>query len=105
MAGAILRFTNVINGTICADFVTKTMNYNAINTSPSSDQTNDVETAGSFTAKLSSRIYRVYVRRDDFFFIVLAEGLSANPQTLTVHLGLLGFLIGAMMKKRAKKKK
>jgi len=81
------------------------MNYSAITTSPSSDQNKDVETAGSFTAKLSSRIYRVYVRRDDFFFIVLAEGLSANPQTLTVHLGLLGFLIGAMMKKRAKKKK
>jgi hypothetical protein len=67
-----------------------------------------VEPAASFTAKLTSaratRLYRVYLRRADLFFIVLAEGLSANPETLTVHFGLLGALIGAAMKKRAKKK-
>src|SRR3954469_13024936 len=70
----------------------------------SSTRVQGVEPATSFTAKLSARVYRVYVRRDDLFFIVLAEGLSANPETLTVHFGLLGLLIGAMMKKRAKKK-
>src|SRR5689334_23710097 len=67
-----------------------------------------VDSAPSFTAKLNaatgSRVYRIYLRRDDLYFIVLAEGLSANPQTLTVHFGLIGALIGVMMKKRAKKK-
>jgi len=38
-------------------------------------------------------------------FILVAEGLSANPEMLTVHLGLLGALIGSMMKKRVKKKR
>ena len=46
----------------------------------------------------------MFLRHLHLFFIVLAEGLSANPETLTVHLGLLGMLIGAMMKRRAKKK-
>src|SRR6266581_2754384 len=84
------------------------MNYSTISTAPSADRVRDTEPAASFTAKLVSaratRVYRVYVRRADLFFIVLAEGLSANPETLTVHFGLLGALIGAMMKKRAKKK-
>jgi len=80
------------------------MNYSTVSTVPSGDRVNDVESGASFTVRHDSRVYRVYLRRADLFFIVLAEGLSANPQTLTVHLGLLGFLIGAMMKKRAKKK-
>jgi hypothetical protein len=66
-----------------------------------------MQTAGSrksFAVKHANRIYRVYPRRADLFFIVLADGLSANPETLTVHFGLLGALIGASMKKRAKKK-
>ena len=62
------------------------------------------ETATSFSAKMSSRVYRVYARRSHLFFVVLAEGLSANPETLTVHFGLLGLLIQSSMKKRAKKK-
>ncbi len=81
------------------------MNYSNVMTPPSSSQVTGVNAGVSFTARHASRVYRVYPRRDDLFFIVLAEGLSANPQTLTVHFGLLGLLIGAMMKKRAKKKK
>jgi hypothetical protein len=84
------------------------MNYSTVSPAPSGDRVKEVEPATSFTAKLVSaratRVYRVYLRRADLFFIVLAEGLSANPETLTVHFGLLGALIGAMMKKRAKKK-
>src|SRR5258708_39159014 len=80
------------------------MNYNNVMTPPSSSQVTGVNAGVSFTARHASRVYRVYPRRDDLFFIVLAEGLSANPHTLTVHLGLLGLLIAAMMRKRAKKK-
>lgn len=84
------------------------MNYTTLSTAPSGGRVKTIEPAASFTAKLATaratRLYRVYLRRDDLFFIVLAEGLSASPETLTVHFGLLGFLIGAMMKKRAKKK-
>lgn len=80
------------------------MNYSTVSAAPSGDRVKDVEPAACFTAKLASRVYRIYPRRADLFFIVLAEGLSANPETLTVHFGLLGALIGAMMKKRAKKK-
>ena len=69
------------------------MNYTTVSTAPWGDRIKDVEAASSFTAKLVSvratRIYRVYLRRADLFFIVLAEGLSANPETLTVHFGLL----------------
>lgn len=66
-----------------------------------------MDTTGTFNAKLiasSYRTYRVYVRRPDIFFIVIAGGLSANPDMLTVHFGLLGALIGSIIKKRAKKK-
>ena len=84
------------------------MNKSIVSTAPSGDRIKEVESVASFTAKLASaratRVYRVYPRRDDLFFIVLADGLNANPETLTVHFGLLGALIGAMMKKRAKKK-
>ena len=66
-----------------------------------------MDTNGTFNAKLiasSYRTYRVYLRRADIFFIVIAGGLSANPDMLTVHFGLLGALIGHFMKKQAKKK-
>jgi hypothetical protein len=66
-----------------------------------------MDTIGTFNAKLiasSYRTYRVYLKRADVIFIVIAGGLSANPDMLTVHFGLLGALIGAMVKKRAKKK-
>jgi hypothetical protein len=79
------------------------MNSAIASIEPSSSQPRE-DRLSSFTVKHANRVYRVYLRRDDLFFIVLAEGLSANPETLTVHLGLLGLLIGASMKKRAKKK-
>jgi hypothetical protein len=66
-----------------------------------------MDTNGTFNAKLiasSYRTYRVYLRRADLFFIVIAGGFSANPDMLTVHFGLLGALIGHIVKKRAKKK-
>src|ERR1043165_8314568 len=66
-----------------------------------------MNTNGTFNAKLiasSYRTYRVYLRRADLFFIVVAGGLSANPDMLTVHFGLLGALISAIIKRRAKKK-
>jgi hypothetical protein len=66
-----------------------------------------MDTNGTFNAKLiasSYRTYRVYLRRADLFFIVVAGGLSANPDMLTVHFGLVGALIGHIVKKRAKKK-
>ena len=66
-----------------------------------------MDTNGTFNAKLiasSYRTYRVYLKRADIFFIVIAGGLSANPDMLTVHFGLVGALIGHFVKKRAKKK-
>ena len=72
--------------------------------SPLGDRSKDIEHPSTFTVKHANRVYRIYLRRADLFFIVLAEGLSANPETLTAHFGLLGALIGASMKKRAKKK-
>src|SRR5215475_13280070 len=78
------------------------MNSNVLDSAPASGLSS--EQGRSFAVKHANRIYRVYLRRDDLFFIVLAEGLSANPETLTVHFGLLGLLIGSSMKKRAKKK-
>ena len=84
------------------------MNYGTVTTAPAGEWIRNVEAAASFSAKLATaratRLYRVFVKRDNLFFIVLAEGLSANPETLTVHFGLLGALIGAAMKKRARKK-
>ena len=68
------------------------------------------ETAANvgFTIKMikgsGARVYRVYPKRDHLFFILLADGLSANPEMLTVHFGLIGALIGSSMKKKAKKK-
>lgn len=84
------------------------MNYTTGIAEPVDSRVKESQPAVSFTAKLSSsrgtRIYRVYPQRDDLFFILLADGFSANPETLTVHFGLIGALIGVAMKKRAKKK-
>jgi hypothetical protein len=67
-----------------------------------------IRTLTTFNAKLiggaSDRVYRIYLKNDDLFFILFASGLGANPEALTVHFGLLGALIGAGLKKRAKKK-
>ena len=59
-----------------------------------------------FNARLVARrdsVYRVYARESDLFFIQLA-GLSATADALTIHFGLIGYLIRESMKRRAKKK-
>src|SRR6185503_12120396 len=80
------------------------MNLSTETTSPWGDRVTDFKPPLSFTVKYANRVYRVYLQRADLFFIVLAEGLSANPEMLTVHFGLLGLLLRNSMKKRAKKK-
>jgi len=59
-----------------------------------------------FEAKDVSRnadcLYRVYAQSGEFYFICLG-GLGQTAQALTVHFGLLGLLIGSVLKKRAKK--
>jgi hypothetical protein len=61
----------------------------------------------TFNARLvstrSDSMYRVYARGNDLYFIQLA-GLSATAQALTIHFGLIGYLIRESMKRRAKKK-
>ena len=67
----------------------------------------NMENTGTFNARMvstrSDSIYRVYTRGNDLYFIQLA-GLNAAAQALTVHFGLIGMLIGASLKRRAKKK-
>jgi hypothetical protein len=66
-----------------------------------------MENSATFNARLvstrSDSVYRVYARGNDLYFIQLA-GLSTTAQVLTVHFGLIGMLIGASLKRRAKKK-
>jgi hypothetical protein len=65
-----------------------------------------MENAAMFNARLVARrdsVYRVYARESDLFFIQLA-GLSATADALTIHFGLIGYLIRESMKRRAKKK-
>jgi hypothetical protein len=65
-----------------------------------------MENAATFNARLVARrdsVYRVYARESDLFFIQLA-GLSATADALTIHFGLIGYLIRESMKRRAKKK-
>ena len=66
-----------------------------------------MENSATFNAKLVSArrdsVYRVYARESDLFFIQLA-GLSATADALTIHFGLIGYLIRESMKRRAKKK-
>jgi hypothetical protein len=64
-------------------------------------------TPTTFDAKLVSthpdRVYRIYVKGSDLFFIQLT-GLSTTAEALTIHFGLIGYLIRESMKRRAKKK-
>jgi len=65
-----------------------------------------MENSKTFNARLVStsleRVYRVYVRGNDLFFIQLG-GMSTTAQAVTIHFGLLGVLVGELLKKRAKK--
>lgn len=63
----------------------------------------------TFNAKListfsSDRIYRIYSKGNDLIFIQIASGLGATPETVTAHFGLIGALVGILLKKRAKRK-
>ena len=66
-----------------------------------------MKNAATFNVRMVSArtdsTYRVYARESDLFFIQLA-GLSATAQALTIHFGLIGYLIQQSMKRRAKKK-
>src|ERR1700690_1272409 len=66
-----------------------------------------MENSATFNARLvstrSDSVYRVYARGNDLYFIQLA-GLSTTAQALTIHFGLIGYLIRESMKRRAKKK-
>jgi hypothetical protein len=66
-----------------------------------------MDNSAAFNAKLVSArrdgVYRVYTRESDLFFVQLA-GLSATADALTIHFGLIGYLIRESMKRRAKKK-
>src|ERR1035438_8234401 len=66
-----------------------------------------IENSTTFNARLvstrSDSVYRVYARGNDLYFIQLA-GLSTTAQALTIHFGLIGYLIRESMKRRAKKK-
>jgi hypothetical protein len=65
-----------------------------------------MENPETFNVRWVSRrdnIYRVYARGSDLYFIRLG-GLSATTDALTMHFGLIGYLIRESMKRRAKKK-
>lgn len=66
-----------------------------------------MENSTTFNARLvstrSDSVCRIYVRGNDLYFIQLA-GLSTTAQALTIHFGLIGYLIRESMKRRAKKK-
>jgi hypothetical protein len=66
-----------------------------------------MENVATFNARLVSArtdsMYRVYARESDLFFIQIA-GLSTTAEALTIHFGLIGYLIRESMKRRAKKK-
>jgi hypothetical protein len=66
-----------------------------------------MENSAAFNAKRvstrSDSVYRVHARGNDLYFIQLA-GLSATAQALTIHFGLIGYLIRESLKRRAKKK-
>jgi len=66
-----------------------------------------MENSATFNARLvstrSDSVYRIYARGNDLYFIQLA-GLSTTAQALTIHFGLIGYLIRESMKRRAKKK-
>ena len=66
-----------------------------------------MENSATFNARLvstrSDSVYRIYARGNDLYFIQLT-GLSTTAQALTIHFGLIGYLIRESMKRRAKKK-
>jgi hypothetical protein len=66
-----------------------------------------MENSATFNTRLvsarSDSVYRVFARGNDLYFIQLA-GLSTTAQALTIHFGLIGYLIRESMKRRAKKK-
>lgn len=70
-------------------------------------ESQNMENSATFNVRLVSTrrdsVYRVYARGNDLFFIQLA-GLSATADALTIHFGLIGYLIRESMNRRAKKK-
>lgn len=59
-----------------------------------------------FDARFISKnphMFRVYVQGSDLYFVDLG-GLGELGQAVTVHFGLIGYLIGSAMKKKAKQK-
>jgi hypothetical protein len=59
-----------------------------------------------FDARFISKnpnMFRVYVQGSDLYFVDLG-GLGELGQAVTAHFGLIGYLIGAAMKKKAKQK-
>jgi hypothetical protein len=74
---------------------------------PVNPRQQNMENSTTFNAKLVSthldRVYRIYVKGSDLFFVQLA-GLGTTAEALTVHFGLIGLLIGESLKRRAKKK-
>ncbi len=55
-----------------------------------------------FVSGPSERVYRIYVRGSDLFFIQLA-GLSATVEAAAFHFGPIGILFGELLKRRAKR--
>lgn len=56
-----------------------------------------------FISKNTDHTYRVYVQGSDLYFVDLG-GLGQLGQAVAVHFGLIGYLIGAAVKKKAKQK-
>lgn len=56
-----------------------------------------------FISKNNDHMFRVYVQDSDLYFVDLG-GLGDVGRAVTVHFGLIGYLIGAAMKKKAKQK-
>lgn len=55
-----------------------------------------------FVSKNQDHMFRVYVQGSDLYFVDL--GGLGDAGRLTVHFGLIGYLIGAAIKKKAKQK-
>lgn len=56
-----------------------------------------------FITRNNDHTFRVYAQGSDLYFVDLG-GLSDTGRAVTVHFGLIGYLIGAAMKKKAKQK-
>jgi hypothetical protein len=70
------------------------------------NSTTRTQNTGSFNARFvsgrSDNLYRIYVQGSDLYFINLG-GLSPVTHVLMAQFGLIGALIGAALKKRAKR--